>query len=249
MCQSTFSEATHQLLYRQRKRHLHRRIQDCLVSGVSLRRTAILLKLSRTTVARKFKLLAFFARIKNEKDFSHRPIVYEFQFDDLETFEHSKCKPLSVIMAVEKRTRKILGFQVARMPAKGRIAEKARKRYGFRRDERSGTRQKLFEEIRSKIHPFATIESDQNPYYKRPVEKFFSNAVHMTTAGRKGCVVGQGELKAGKFDPLFSLNHTFAMLRANINRLFRRTWCTTKDPLRLRDHLDLYVLYHNQKLT
>ena len=55
--------------------------------------------------------------------------------------------------------------------------------------------------------------------------------------------------KKVKFDPLFSLNHTFAMLRANVNRLFRKTWCTTKKPQRLADHLALYALYHNEVLT
>jgi hypothetical protein len=43
--------------------------------------------------------------------------------------------------------------------------------------------------------------------------------------------------------------NTYAMMRANINRLFRRTWNTTKDPRRLRDHIDLYVWYHNSELT
>ena len=75
--------------------------------------------------------------------------------------------------------------------------------------------------------------------------EFFPEATHWTTRGRRGCVVGQGELKAGGFDPLFSLNHSFAMLRANINRLFRRTWNTTKKPERLALHIALYVLYHN----
>jgi hypothetical protein len=57
--------------------------------------------------------------------------------------------------------------------------------------------------------------------------------------------VGQGELKAGGFDPLFSLNHSFAMARANMNRLFRRSWCTNKLPQRLALHFAMYALYHN----
>ena len=68
------------------------------------------------------------------------------------------------------------------------------------------------------------------------------------TKGRRGCVVGQGELKAIGFDPIFAFNHTAAMLRANMNRLFRRTWCTTKTIRGLEDHLALYVKYHNEEL-
>jgi hypothetical protein len=61
-------------------------------------------------------------------------------------------------------------------------------------------------------------------------------------------VVGQGELKKVGRDPLFSLNHTCAMLRANLNRLFRRTWCTTKRIDRLEAHLWIYVRFHNEVL-
>ena len=55
-------------------------------------------------------------------------------------------------------------------------------------------------------------------------------------------------LKKIRFDPLFSLNHTCAMLRANLNRLFRRTWCTTKKPERLALHIAMYVVFHNETL-
>jgi hypothetical protein len=64
----------------------------------------------------------------------------------------------------------------------------------------------------------------------------------------KGSVVGQGQLKKVNFDPLFVVNHTCAMMRANINRLIRKTWCTTKDPLKLKDHLDVFIYFYNQSL-
>jgi len=38
------------------------------------------------------------------------------------------------------------------------------------------------------------------------------------------------------------------MLRANVNRLIRRTWCTTKRIDRLVDHLTIYADYHNRLL-
>ncbi|MFK7856606.1 MAG: hypothetical protein AB8B79_20995, partial [Granulosicoccus sp.] len=40
---------------------------------------------------------------------------------------------------------------------------------------------------------------------------------------------------------LFSVNHSFANIRAKVNRLNRRTWCTTKLPERLADHIDIYI--------
>jgi hypothetical protein len=39
------------------------------------------------------------------------------------------------------------------------------------------------------------------------------------------------------------------MFRANMNRFFRRTWCTTKTLKGLESHLALYVLFHNTVLV
>ena len=68
-------------------------------------------------------------------------------FDDVETFEHSKCKPLAITLAVEEPTRRILGFKVSSMPAKGLLAALSRKKYGKRKDERPENRKLLFEEL------------------------------------------------------------------------------------------------------
>jgi hypothetical protein len=55
-------------------------------------------------------------------------------------------------------------------------------------------------------------------------------------------------LKKVGFDPLFSLNHTAAMIRANVNQLARRTWCTTKRPENLLARLYTYLHFHNTQL-
>ncbi len=248
LCNKTFSDATNSPAYKQKKRHLNHFIFMYLASGVSQRRLAINMRINRKTVVRKFIFLGLISNFLLQKDQANYPLVTEMQFDDLETFEHSKLKPLSVTMAVEKRSRRILGFRVARMPSKGLLAEKSRKKYGIRKDERAKNRDLLFSEISPFIDPRANIESDSNPHYKSAVKKYFPLATHSPFLGKRGCVVGQGELKSGRYDPLFALNHSFAMLRANINRLFRKTWCTTKKPERLDLHISIYCFYHNWKL-
>jgi transposase-like protein len=247
-CGHIFSDATFQECYRQKKRRINPRVYELLCSGVSQRRSARLLKVTRKTIARKLIFLAQKLRLENEKHFLRGPLIEEFQFDDLETFEHTKLKPLSVTMAVEKRTRRILGFEVSSMPAKGHLAKLSLKKYGPRPDLRSEGRKKLFTHLKEKVLSRALIESDSSPHYPRDVKEFFPHATHKTTLGGRAAVVGQGELKKLKFDPLFSLNHSYAMVRANLNRCFRKTWCTTKLPARLYDHLELYVHYHNQVL-
>jgi len=64
----------------------------------------------------------------------------------------------------------------------------------------------------------------------------------------RGSLTGQGELKRIGFDPLFNINHTLAMMRDNIKRLTRRTWCTTKVANSLDDVIAIYQHYHNSTL-
>src|ERR1700690_3259550 len=97
----------------------------------------------------------------------------------------------------------------------------------------------LFAELKPILHPEVRITTDENPRYPGWLAPHFPKADHRKHKGRRGCAVGQGELKKNGRDPLFDLDHTCAMIRANINRLFRRTWCTTKKPERLAAHLAL----------
>ncbi len=247
-CSRGFSQASEHPCFGQNKRQVNHTLRLFFASGISQRRAAYLLNISRTTVVRKFLFLAQQARLELEKFHQALKPVEIMEFDDLETFEHSKFKPLSVPLAVESGTRRILGFEVARMPAKGKLAALSRKKYGPRPDERYKARQRLFQRIKPWVANEALIKSDQNPHYEKTVKKHFPKATYETHKGRRGCVVGQGELKKIGFDPLFSLNHTCAMLRANINRLFRRTWCTTNKPERLEDHIYIYAAFHNSRL-
>jgi hypothetical protein len=227
---------------------LNSQIYQLLASGISQRRLAIFLNTNRKTIVRKFLFVGPIADWVLKEDLKNHPPATEVEFDDLETFEHSKLKPLSVISVVESGSRRILGFKVARMPAKGLLVKRSLKKYGPRVDERKVKRRRLFTELQDFIAPTAVMKSDESPHYPKDVRRYFPKALHKVYKGRRGCVVGQGELKGGGFDPIFSLNHSYAMSRANINRLFRRTWNTTKKPEHLTLHLAIYVLFHNRYL-
>jgi hypothetical protein len=247
-CKRSFSFATNHSCFQQKKRHKNKLIAKLLSGDVSLREAARISGLNRKTIARKLIFLAEQARVKTEKDLIKRPKAFKVQFDDLETFEHTKCKPLSVTLMVEEETRYILGFEVSQMAAKGRLSKIALKKYGYRKDKRSKARKKLFKRMKPYISENASFRSDSNPYYPKDLKRYFPGATHETVIGARGAITGQGELKKIKWDPLFSLNHTCAMLRAHVSRLIRKTWNTTKDPERLRDHLAVYQWTHNQRL-
>ena len=245
-CFRTYSDATHDVCFKQHKRHFNELLVALLVSGVSQRRLALLFKLNRKTVVRKFIFCGHLAKAYLAQTNLNYPLCTQIQFDDLETIEHTKLKPLSVTLAVEKKSRRILGFEVSEMPANGHLARLSRKKYGKRIDGRSFARANLFKTVQNLTTKDVLIESDENPHYRRDVRTYFPNATYTRHKGQRGSVSGQGELKKIRFDPLFSLNHTCAMLRANINRLFRRTWCTTKKKARLDLHLALYAVFHNE---
>lgn len=247
-CNRGFSNATSHPAFGQNKRQMNDRLRKLICSGVSLRRSAILLRISRTTVKRKFEYLGACARDELRITNLNKTPCAEVQFDDQETFEHTKCKPLSITLAVDSRSRRILGFEVSQMPAKGHLVKISLKKYGKRKDERAAARKRLFETLKPLVLPDALFKSDENPHYPKDLKKAFPKCVHQTFKGERGSIVGQGELKKVRFDPLFSLNHTCAMTRANMNRLFRRTWCTTKLPERLADHFAIYAVYHNSRL-
>ena len=247
-CKLHFSSATFQKPYRQHKRRANPQVFQLLSSGVSLRRIALLLNLHRTTVARK---LAFLARVSEERQHQIQrtlPKAGHVQFDDLITLEHTKCKPLAISLAVAAPSRRNLGFEVSRIPASGLLADISRRKYGSRPNERPQGLRNLLIRISGVLEDGVSFSSDEDPLYAALLRRQYPESPHHRYPGGRGCVTGQGELKKLRFDPLFALNHTCAMLRANINRLFRRTWCTTKKVERLKQHLAVYMDFHNRIL-
>jgi transposase-like protein len=251
ICGCYFSTATFSERYCQKARRINEPLWKLMSSGVSQRRAAKILGVDRKTVVRRFRFLAEQARLKHAKwlsTYAKEPLSL-VQFDDLETAEHTKCKPLSVTLAVDPLHRKILHFQVSKMPAKGLLADLSRRKYGLRKDERPRAWDQLMRDLKPYVVESATFTSDDNPHYPKYVKRHFPSVKHTTVKGGRGAISGQGELKKLRYDPIFSLNHTCAMLRANMNRLFRRTWCITKTVRGLIDHLSIYTLYHNLQLT
>lgn len=253
-CRRTFSSACFFPNYRQKKRSLNRDVYQLLCSAVSQRRIARLLQITRNTVVRKFLFLATLAQRERLEALEHQALstagaekILHVQFDEMRSSIWSKCLPVSIPLAVSNQ-RRILGFRVAEIPANGPLAEISRRKYGPRKDERNEKAKELLTEIAAHLSEEVTFVTDQDPKYPGWIRTHFPRATHHREKSRRACVAGQGELKEGGFDPLFVLNHTCAMFRANVNRLLRRTWCTSKLKSRLEAHLELYVQYHNQVL-
>jgi transposase-like protein len=248
-CGARFSSATYSFTYRQKKRRVNSPLLKLLSSGVSMRRAAHLLGVHRKTVERKLPLLAKRCRFLNKRTLKKlEGKVHNIQIDDLITKENSKLKPLSVSIAVDENRRFILALEVSQIPAFGHLSRFALKKYGHRKDEHFEGLSRLFQKITPIVCSEVLVKSDEHQRYPGFINAYLPKAKHVTFKSERGSIVGQGELKKVAFDPLFVVNHTCALLRANINRLIRKTWCTTKDPVRLKDHLDLFMYFYNNEL-
>ena len=248
-CKKTFSDQSCALTFRWRKLAFNQLIFDLLSEGNSLNGIARILETKYETVVRRLVRYADFGRkfvsqMIRQKSFQ----VSYCQFDELESFEHTKCKPLTVGIAVEAGSRLILASSVGKIAAKGHLAEISRKKYGPRPCERKRVLNEMAAELQNCCDEKTEFITDQSKHYPRIMREYFPRSKHTAVKGRRGCVVGQGELKAIGFDPIFSLNHTYAMLRDRIKRLTRRTWTTTKVIARLKDCIDVYAWYHNQRI-
>jgi len=127
-CGRRFSAASFSQNYWQKRRRINLPLLKLLSSGVSLRRSAILLGVNRKTVERKLPLLAYRCRRLNSAHLEAlKERIHQIQLDDLITKENSKLKPLSVTIAVDEDRRLILAAEVSQIPSFGHLAKLAQK--------------------------------------------------------------------------------------------------------------------------
>ena len=241
-CKKKCSHSSFEFEYRQKKRRVNTPILKLICSSVSQRRAAKILGINKKTVERKLVYLAKKCSFLNQKDLLKIKSSI-IQIDDLITKENSKLKPLTISGMVDEKSRFILGLEVGVIPSFGHLAKVARKKYGKRENQHRETLKRLFYKSKNSLTSNVLIKSDEHQLYPTVIKKYLPHCEHKSYKGGRGCVTGQGELKRQYYDPLFAINHTFAMLRANINRLVRRTWCTTKRIDRLQDHLEIIDIF------
>lgn len=249
ICQKKYSSTTSTLEYRQKKRRINLLVFKLLSTGNSMRNCARILNVSRHTIDRKLVYLSKKMLLKQEelkKVWLKNP-VQKVQFDDLITSIHTKLKPVAVCVVVCKESYMILDAQVSQIPAFGKLAKISRKKYGRRQNLHTKSLDSLLSKISPLVHSSALIETDEHKMYPSLIKKHFPKSVHKTFKAQRASIVGMGELKNKSFDPLFAINQTLAQFRYGINRLIRRTWCTTKDIKKLQEHINIFIAYHNER--
>lgn len=249
LCGTRLSSARLSPAFRQKKRTINKTVAGLLCSKVSQRRIAKLLGIDKKTVHRKLVFLGREAK-KHNQEFRRRlqKKVHYMQLDDLITKEISKLKPVTITVSVNADTRQILSLQAAQIPAFGHLAHISRAKYGKRESHHRFALQKVFEDIEHLVDKKALIRSDKHHLYPEFVKRFFPKADYETYKSERATISGQGELKKKLRDPIYNINHVHAMLRDNINRLVRRSWCVTQSIPMLQYHLELFMKFYNSKL-
>lgn len=207
-------------------------------SGTTQRRLATVLGINKKTVVKKILFLAQEARKRHELMLQSGAIkTSHIQFDEMETFEHSKLKPLSIAIAVRAKTGEIIDAKVSQMPAKGPTAPLSKKIYGPIKDERPIGRNEVLYKVGICAKPNTILITDGKPDYPKYCKKIIPEIIHKPIPNR---------LKTTKNrESLFTLNYTAAKIRNDLSRMARKTWVTTKKKERLQAHLDLYIAYNN----
>ena len=247
-CKKGFSEQTGRWDYYKHHKGWSEFIFRFLCKGMSQRGLADASRFSRNKISSFVVALGKLCE-QQLKDYRlARKKVEILHIDELETFELSKMLPVTVPIAVEAKSRIILSVNAGSIACKGRLAKKSVAKYGKRKCERARVLDESFKELQDCTLESAHFITDKSTHYSNRIKKNHPNCTHTQVKGRKGCITGQGELKEGGWDPLFSLNHTYAMFRDNIKRLSRRTWCTSKSIRHLKYFLAMYAWYHNCRL-
>jgi hypothetical protein len=252
-CGKKFSGNTFKDTFRQHKPEFNDLIFKFYASNVSQNRLAVNLSLDRKTIVRKIRFLAKKAREVHEWNLNpenpDRIIVNMAQFDEMETHEHTRMKPVTIAMAVESwwdgktkkyRTGRIIDAVAAPMYYKGRLAPKAQEKYGNREDKSGVARKAALISVSQAAAsiPNLRVLTDGKKEYASLIQEEIKGCQHKTICRKDN--------SGTEFDKMFALNHTCSRVRHDNARMNRETWVTTKTIKGLQDNLDLYIAYYNK---
>jgi transposase-like protein len=247
-CRRSFSRQTFRADYRDHRPDLNPRLLRLLASGVGLRQSARMLRLSNRCTELKARKLGRHLRRLNLNLRGPLPTGSAFQFDELETYEGRRnTRPLSVPLLIEKDTRFLVWAEAAPIRPRGKMSPARRealaedeRRYGKRRDlsQRSVLRtlRRGAELVRHLER--VTFFSDEKASYPRAARAVFGSKRldHRRTSSK---------IVRATWNPLFPINHTEAMARDLMGRLRRESWLVSKKRRYLDLALQLWAAYRN----
>ena len=251
-CKRTFSTQTFRV-----DRNLRRPSIDILiflgfVSKESQRQMTRKYHCGRGAVARRMKRYGEHCRAFHERALRSRETSLRwegrFLLDELETYETDRrLKPVTVPLLAHLPSRCILHAAVGTLPARKPLPPKKQKQLeqmeappaGKRRSESHAKVSECFSILSeiTKNEKLVHVGTDEKATYRTILKKTIGKRlVHQRTHSKEPRTIK---------NPLFLVNHTFAMLRDGLGRLVRRNWGATKEREKLEWHLWLYIGWRN----
>ncbi len=238
-CGTFFSTHSFNDTFGQHKPNKNTEIFNLLSSGVTLRRIAKIMNVARKTVERKFNWLSTKSVELHQQALIRGDLNTSYvQFDEMETCEGSKKRPLSISLAVRAKTGQIIDVGVAKMKLKGKLAAKYPDNiFNWGEDNREEISKNVFKTVETIAKSEITIACDKKPSYPNIIKSVLPTAKIQTH--KRG-------IEKTEFDPIFKLNHIAAKIRADLSRMRRRTWSITKKWKNLQKHLYIYIAWNNK---
>ena len=232
-CSKIFTKRTGTINYRKRKQHLRDQITNRYCEKQSLRGLARTMNASYPTIVKYFRENAELAREANKKRLGKGLVTSYVQFDQLETYEHSKKKPVGIQISIRPKTNEIISAKVGYIPVRAlSISKEYSKNWNVKARKSKHTLAMILETKKALNKNGATITCDKERSQVNLL-KDFCHEDFITLAP------SSAENK--------KIDRIFRRIRNDVSRLNRRTICTTKDITQLQNHLDLYTEYHNVK--
>ncbi len=246
VCERSFSRQTFRVDCGDHRPECNAPLVECLVSGVGLRQSGRIVKLSAHGVQYKFRKLALAIRRLNRNLLRQLPRAGgTYLLDEMETFEQTTILRLTIPILMERTSYAVLVVDTApirRVPPKGcrrrRWLERHEAEHGRRPDKSARQLKKVFGRFRRLlVGSAAELITDEKALYGAQLRKVVGpHITHSTVSSQRPRTV---------FNPLFPINLTDAMLRDNNGRLRRKSWLHSKKEQCLRAQLELFVAYRN----
>ena len=232
-CKHRFTTNALKKTYRQRKPELNKKVMKLYCEGNTLRGIGRILGISYNTVVAKFKMMALLARDRHLKAINEGEIETKYvQFDEMETFEETREKPLGIQLSIRPKTGQIICAKVCRIPIKALSVPPRIKEEYFKQTNKKEAISDMLIETSKVLNPkYSVLSCD--------------GSTQNVSLAKKICDKSLIETHVNDYAGMWRLNHTCAKLRHHISRLVRKTWATTKKMERLQMHFDLFIACQN----
>jgi hypothetical protein len=244
-CRRTFSSQTFRVDYRDRRPECNELLLTYLFSGVGLRQCGRNLDLSVHAVQKKFRKLARHLRLLNRNLLTRLPGHRTFLFDEIESYEGSRIRPLTIPVLIDKESWLLVDTRAAPIRRSARRGSKAHRRlvhyemvHGRRKDRGYECVRKSLGRLQQLLGgQRAVLRTDEKSSYATQCRRRFGQQVeHECWSGAAPRTV---------LNPLQAINTTDSMLRDNNGRLRRRCWLVSKTRRGLEQQLAVFQAYRN----